>query len=471
NGKAAVNLHSLLAERERACDESVLADGNDPLLYAEGILKVCRAYLQSPLACVAGISGAGLKRRIETIMENRLVLRLNAARKCVLSAAAGLTLALPLALGLTVAPVPVQLQAIAAVLSQPLNSVEPAPSQAAAAPSAEVESVVSRPEPARVVPPRASIVAANIQPVVTLQAAALEPPSAAASDDQQQSSLCRNTRVYGRVVSSGVIQTPGFTCHLSGGAMNPIPITFGSCPHIENESDFADRMTTDTRLGNNAPRQSRSGGYASRSCVFDVTVNVQLADRADAAKMQPGTTVRLEGDFRVTTRNQVDYLSVTQAKVIWVNPFITPAASSSEPPVITNCHNNNVFGRVVSVGVVEMPGFLCDLGIGGAGPAGSKTFGPCPYMEGDPKFANRITTDTRLGSYAMDRARIGWPGSGSCTFDVRMNVRLADPADAGKMIPGTTVRLAGDFRVASRDRTDYLSVSNAKVIWVDPFTR
>ncbi|MGZ5929486.1 MAG: M56 family metallopeptidase, partial [Rhizomicrobium sp.] len=89
----------LNAERERACDESVLADGNDPQIYAEGILKVCRAYLQSPLACVAGVSG-GLKKRIQTIAENRLVLRLNTARKFVLSASAAAALALPLALGL-----------------------------------------------------------------------------------------------------------------------------------------------------------------------------------------------------------------------------------------------------------------------------------------------------------------------------------------------------------------------------------
>jgi len=94
----------LNTERECACDESVLAQGNDPQLYAEGILKVCRAYLQSPLACVAGVSGADLKQRIEAIMENRLVLQLNAARKCVLSVAAALALALPLALGLMATP-------------------------------------------------------------------------------------------------------------------------------------------------------------------------------------------------------------------------------------------------------------------------------------------------------------------------------------------------------------------------------
>jgi len=110
----------LNTERERACDESVLADGNDPELYAEGILKVCRAYLQSPLICVAGISGAGLKKRIQTIMENRLIHELNAARKLALSAAAALALALPLALGLLTTPV---MQAKAAQILSPVQSV------------------------------------------------------------------------------------------------------------------------------------------------------------------------------------------------------------------------------------------------------------------------------------------------------------------------------------------------------------
>ncbi|HMH64657.1 MAG TPA: M56 family metallopeptidase [Rhizomicrobium sp.] len=101
----------LNAERERACDESVLAAGNDPEMYAEGILKVCRVYLQTPLACVAGVSGAGLKKRMETIMENGLVLRLNAVRKLMLSASAAAVVAIPLSLGLAAAPVLVQAQA------------------------------------------------------------------------------------------------------------------------------------------------------------------------------------------------------------------------------------------------------------------------------------------------------------------------------------------------------------------------
>jgi bla regulator protein blaR1 len=61
----------LIAEREHACDESVLASGRDPQTYAEGILKVCRFYLQSKLACASGVSGADLKKRVEAIMTHR----------------------------------------------------------------------------------------------------------------------------------------------------------------------------------------------------------------------------------------------------------------------------------------------------------------------------------------------------------------------------------------------------------------
>lgn len=90
----------LVEERERACDESVLGAGNDPAVYADSILKVCRFHLHSPLACAAGVSGAHLKQRLETIMENRTTLRLNAAKKGLLAAIAAATIAVPVVIGL-----------------------------------------------------------------------------------------------------------------------------------------------------------------------------------------------------------------------------------------------------------------------------------------------------------------------------------------------------------------------------------
>src|SRR5262249_3858094 len=60
----------LLEERERRCDEGVLGMGCDPQVYAQGIVAVCKFYLKSPLVCVSGVTGADLKRRVQTIMLN-----------------------------------------------------------------------------------------------------------------------------------------------------------------------------------------------------------------------------------------------------------------------------------------------------------------------------------------------------------------------------------------------------------------
>jgi hypothetical protein len=61
----------LCEEREHACDEAVLDAGKKPLDYAQTILKVCRFYFRSPLACASGVSGSDLDRRITAIMARR----------------------------------------------------------------------------------------------------------------------------------------------------------------------------------------------------------------------------------------------------------------------------------------------------------------------------------------------------------------------------------------------------------------
>jgi beta-lactamase regulating signal transducer with metallopeptidase domain len=94
----------LITERERACDEAVLRSGSDPQVYAESILKVCKHYVSSPLACASGVSGADLKRRMEEIMENTVMSRLNLPRKALLVASAVAVLALPLLLGVCSGP-------------------------------------------------------------------------------------------------------------------------------------------------------------------------------------------------------------------------------------------------------------------------------------------------------------------------------------------------------------------------------
>ena len=90
----------LIAERERACDEAVIELGSHRHTYAESILKVCEFCLSSPLTCVSGVTGADLKKRMVQIMTDRVVRKLNFARKLLLWMAACLAIALPIALGL-----------------------------------------------------------------------------------------------------------------------------------------------------------------------------------------------------------------------------------------------------------------------------------------------------------------------------------------------------------------------------------
>jgi uncharacterized protein (TIGR03435 family) len=92
----------MVEERERACDEAVLSLGGEPRDYAEGILGVCKLYVESPLVCVSGVTGANLKRRIEAIITNRTGRRLNRAKKFVLASAGVAVLIGPVALGLMI---------------------------------------------------------------------------------------------------------------------------------------------------------------------------------------------------------------------------------------------------------------------------------------------------------------------------------------------------------------------------------
>jgi uncharacterized protein (TIGR03435 family) len=90
----------LLEEREQACDEAVLQSGNDAPLYAESILNVCKFYVESPLTCVSGITGADLKRRIVRIMTEQVAHKLDLSRKLLLCVAGLIAVATPIVFGL-----------------------------------------------------------------------------------------------------------------------------------------------------------------------------------------------------------------------------------------------------------------------------------------------------------------------------------------------------------------------------------
>src|SRR5262249_31621927 len=90
----------LLDERERACDEEVLRTGKQPYAYAEGVLRVCELYLQSPLRCMSGVTKSNLKARIQAIVAGHIGCDLSVSKKTGLAAAGILALAMPIAIGI-----------------------------------------------------------------------------------------------------------------------------------------------------------------------------------------------------------------------------------------------------------------------------------------------------------------------------------------------------------------------------------
>jgi bla regulator protein blaR1 len=116
----------LIEERERSCDEVVVRSGNLPRVYAEGILNVCKLYLESPLACVAGVTGAHLKRRIARIVANQRAIGLSFAKRI------GLALA---GTGALLGPV------VVGVMHTPLSRAQAFPPRPADTPKFEVASI------------------------------------------------------------------------------------------------------------------------------------------------------------------------------------------------------------------------------------------------------------------------------------------------------------------------------------------
>jgi hypothetical protein len=133
-----------------------------------------------------------------------------------------------------------------------------------------------------------------------IQAALNDPapmPSNASSDATSSTFSCRNRNVTGRVIAPDGIQMPGFRCALgqTGNSEDPTPIVaLGKPGHAGNPG---------------------------------ITMRVQLADAADAGKMQRGQLVTMTGTIHVTKFGNGHYfLAMTDAKVDWVDPFHRTAA-------------------------------------------------------------------------------------------------------------------------------------------------
>ncbi len=133
----------LVAEREAACDESVLAGGQNPLEYAQAILRVCRLYLRSPLACASGVAGADLGRRVEAIMARPDLEDVDTLRKLTLAGLLLIAIAGPLVTGgLRAAPPAELMQRLATAL------LPPAPVATTAATATPVSTTRHRTHPA-----------------------------------------------------------------------------------------------------------------------------------------------------------------------------------------------------------------------------------------------------------------------------------------------------------------------------------
>jgi beta-lactamase regulating signal transducer with metallopeptidase domain len=175
----------LIAERERACDESVLLSGHDAETYAGSILKVCKFCIQSPLACASGASGADLGRRVERIMIGEAVRGLSAAKTLMLAGAATAMIALPVMAGFLSSPFVAEVQRRAAMVQARIGEVAvrmvTAPLAVVLTPQAEDTVPVApvRKLMVRVVPPPQSLPAVlplPAEPVSPVRVQPLAPP-------------------------------------------------------------------------------------------------------------------------------------------------------------------------------------------------------------------------------------------------------------------------------------------------------
>ena len=113
-------------ERERACDEHVLARGDDPEIYADGVLKVGEYCLGGATVLEhAGITGSRLVERMEAIMSQPTPKALGARGRALLAVVCGMVFISAVMFGgATLAGSPVGLDAVS-VPDQPEFAAEP----------------------------------------------------------------------------------------------------------------------------------------------------------------------------------------------------------------------------------------------------------------------------------------------------------------------------------------------------------
>jgi bla regulator protein BlaR1 len=90
---------NLLREREAACDETVIEEGYEQVVYAESILNVCRLGVAAQFSGMAASTGGSLKERLISIMSDQRASPIDHLRFALLFGAAILTCYGPIAAG------------------------------------------------------------------------------------------------------------------------------------------------------------------------------------------------------------------------------------------------------------------------------------------------------------------------------------------------------------------------------------
>jgi len=225
--------------------------------------------------------------------------------------------------------------------SKPENITAPSPDLSRLLPSQSLATptvVASNAAPATPQPSPNAAMALNDQPgmqptardlsVGSAQAGLSSPPAAPAESDLNEPDKITECgevphgSVTGRVTSSTTIQMPKFACGRPGGGGGGAPdggAPTGGGPGGKSVFNFNSGPCA------NPVRGSISlpwGNYCPNTPDAPwLTVTVQLANPADASKMPLGKLVTLRGDFFVITKNQVHYLIVKNARVLYVDPF------------------------------------------------------------------------------------------------------------------------------------------------------
>jgi hypothetical protein len=90
---------NLLREREAACDEAVIEEGYEQVVYAESILNVCRLGVAAQFSGMAASTGGSLKDRLIFIMSDQRAMPIDHLRFALLFAVAISTCYGPIAAG------------------------------------------------------------------------------------------------------------------------------------------------------------------------------------------------------------------------------------------------------------------------------------------------------------------------------------------------------------------------------------